>query len=426
MQGTARTGTRKSRRQRVPPALTRGPDRLDGIGILDELKGDLGLVLWRSARNVRLWAETPGERRGELFAGGAARVRREELERVELDAELLAPMSVIVALLEDPEHAEVGRLVNACRRVSLWAEQRGALATALEFAQAAALASPATASLAYAVGRLARRRSDYDRAESWYTRAAIQARQSGDWRAFALAFSGMANLHMQRGNYPAAQRGHKRCLRTALRHGVTELLGIAYHDLFVVTAAMGAGFAADPLAARAFQAYGACEPRVVRLAYDVAYHWTLHGYFPGALGVAKALLPHMEEPAMRALIQGLAARAAGGAARRDEFESAAAGAVALIDQRMSLEMTASTLLHLAFGAMSLGEWERASDWAERSLRIATERREGRIALEAESALDAARRRVRRPLPAQVPVTEPATELAEKFVEALAVRELAAA
>jgi len=417
MSSPARIGA-ASRRQRVPPALTRGPDRLDGISILDELKGDLGVVLWRSARNVRLWAETPLDRRGELFAGGAAATRREELERLDLDAELMAPMSVIVALLEAPGRAEVQRAANACRRIALWAEQRGALGTALEFSQAAALVAPDSATLAYAVGRLARRHADYDRAESWYSRAAVQGRQSKNWRAFALACSGMANLHMQRGNYPAARRGHQRCLRVTLRHGVTELLGIAYHDLFVVTAAMEPGFAADPLAAKAFRAYGPTEPRVLRLAYDVAYHWTLHGYFPGALGVATALLPHIQDPAMRALIQGLAARSAGGAARRDAFESAAAGAVEIIEQGFALEMTASTLLHLAYGAMSLGEWERASEWAGRSLQIARERREGRIALEAEAAYDAASRRVGRPTPAAPPAAEPAVELAEQFVEVL--------
>jgi len=424
MHGTARTGPRKSRRQRVPPALTRGPDRLDGLAILDEVKGDLGLVLWRSARNVRLWAETPAERRGELFAGGAALVRREELERVELDAELLAPMSVVVALLEAPARAEVGRLVNACRRVALWAEQRGALATALEFAQAAALASPDSAALAAGVGRVARRLAEYDRAESWYTRAAVQGRQTGQWRAYALAFSGMGNLHMQRGNFPAARRAHKRCLRAAERHGVTEVLGDAYHDLFVVTAAMGGSFAADPIAGKAFRAYGPGNPKLLRLAYDVAYHWTLQGYFTGALGVVTALLPHTYDPAMRTLLDGLAARSAGGAGQRQAFETAASGALRLIGQGVSQEMTASALLHLTYGAISLGETERACEWAERTLQIAGERREGRIALEAEAALDAARHG--RPTRTPVPNGEPVTSLADEFVEALAAPELAGA
>ena len=426
-----RTGKRKSRRQRVPPALTRGPDRLDGLGILDEVGGELGLVLWRSARNVRLWAETPAERRGGLFSGGAAQVRRDELAGAGPDPELLAPLSVIVSLLERPATADVLRVVNACRRVALWAEQRGALATALEFAQAAALVVPDSAALAYAVGRLARRHSEFDRAESWYTRAIIQGRQTKDWRAYAQGFTGMGNLHMQRGNYPAARRSHVRALRAAGRHGHPELLGMAYHDLFVVTAAMGGGFEADHFAAKAFRAYGAGHPGVLRLAYDVAYHWTLQGYFSGALGVATSLVPHVEDLAMRALLQALVARAAGGAGDPRAFETAAADAQVLIEQGVAQEMTAPTLLGLTYGAMSLGEWERACEWAERALWLATEHREGRVALEAEAALDSAKRRVGRLAPAQpigsrpAPELDAAAELADQFVEALAARQPAA-
>ena len=168
-----------SRRTRVPPALTRGPESMPASGILDEISGELGVMLWRSCRNVTLWAATPESSRGALFAGGAADVRAAELARLEVDPELVAPLSVTVRLLEALGGMDVGRVVNACRRISLWAEQRGSLATALDFMQAAAQAAPHVAALAYAVGRLARRRAEYDRAESWYGRAIVQARRSG-------------------------------------------------------------------------------------------------------------------------------------------------------------------------------------------------------------------------------------------------------
>src|SRR5438045_3557999 len=82
MPSPSRTRPRKplsDRRQRVPPALTRGSERVDAISILDDLGGDLGLLLWRSARNVLLWAQTPADRRAALFTGGAAHHRGDEL-----------------------------------------------------------------------------------------------------------------------------------------------------------------------------------------------------------------------------------------------------------------------------------------------------------------------------------------------------------
>jgi tetratricopeptide (TPR) repeat protein len=419
MQGTARARSRESRRQRVPPALTRGPDRLDGIGILDEVKGDLGLVLWRSARNVRLWAETPGDRRGELFAGGAARARREELERVELHAELLAPMSVIVALLEDPERADVGRLVNACRRVSLWAEQRGALATALEFAQAAALASPDSAALAYEVGGLARRSAQYDRAESWYTRAIVQGRQAGQWRAYALALIGLGNMAIRRGNFPAARRTHRRSLRAAQRHGVREAEAMAYHDLFAIEVETGAGPEADGYAAAAFAAYDPESPRVPRLAYDVAYHWTLQGFFARALPVARALEPHFGQPADLVLVHGLVARAAGGTGARDAHADAARRTWSLVESGTARESAARALLGVANGAASLGELERAEAAALRAVEIARERKEGRVFVDAEAALESIRLGARAREAAQHPTVSVAEELAAGFVRALA-------
>ncbi|HVG44299.1 MAG TPA: hypothetical protein VM890_06190 [Longimicrobium sp.] len=391
---------------------------MDGISILDEVSGDLGLLLWRSARNVTLWAETPAEQRATLFPGDAARSRTADLAHADVHPELRGPLSVLTELLARPGEVDLLRLVNACRRIMVWAEQRGELATALEFAQAAALAAPESASLAYAVGRLARRRAEYDRAESWYTRAVVQGRQSSDWRSYALAFSGMGNLHMQRGNYPAARRAHLRCLHAAERRGLLELVGDAYHDLFSVEGELCPGFEADALAAMAFRAYGLNSPKIYRLAYDVAYHWTLQGFFTGALRVAQALVPHITEPAMAALLQSVIARAAGGAGQKDDFDAAVWEANRILNSGASNEMTARTLLGLAHGAMSLGEWDLAGRWASQSQRTASLSKEGRVALEAETVADAARRYLQLNRPASVQEHPATTLLVDDFVGAL--------
>ncbi|HWK89875.1 MAG TPA: hypothetical protein VNP72_07760, partial [Longimicrobium sp.] len=105
------------RRVRVPPAVTRGPETLAAAGILDEVRGDLGVLLWRSLRNVALWTATPDARRAGLFAGGAADVREAEVRQLPVEPELVAPLSVLVRLLENPGGMELERVVNACRRV---------------------------------------------------------------------------------------------------------------------------------------------------------------------------------------------------------------------------------------------------------------------------------------------------------------------
>ncbi|WP_420125554.1 hypothetical protein [Longimicrobium sp.] len=387
---------------------------MPAIGILDEVPGDLGVLLWRSVRNVNLWAATPPAARGALFDGGAADVREADLSRLEVEAEIAAPLSVMVRLLESPAGMDVGRVVNACRRVSVWAEQRGALATALEFMQTAALCAPQVAALAYAVGRLARRRAEYDRAESWFGRAVVQARRTRDWRSYALAFSGLGNLNVQKGNFPTAKRAHVRCLRAALRHDLVDLQGSAYHDLFVTEIETGAGAGADAFAEQAFRAYGEGHPKVPRLAYDVAYHWMLEGFFGDALRLAQALGPHFEAPAEQALVVALVTRSAGGAGDRGAFERGRRELEGLL-AGVGEDAAARALLGVAYGAASLHDWQTARTYATRALDLATERREGRVVLAAEAALESVSAR----LSAQASTPRPsATRLADAFVQAL--------
>jgi tetratricopeptide (TPR) repeat protein len=331
--------------------------------------------------------------------------------------ELRGPLSVLTALLAHPGEVDLLRLVNACRRIAVWAEQRGDLATALEFTQAAALAAPESASLAHAVGRLARRRAEYDRAESWYTRAVVQGRQSSDWRSYALAFSGMGNLHMQRGNYPAARRAHLRCLRVAERRGLLELVGSAYHDMFLTAVETGAGSEADDLALLAFRAYGTRDKRITRLAYDVAYCWALQGYFSRALKVAEVLLPHVTDTSERAVVFGLIARSAAGLGNRELFIAAASETRLLAERDAARETAARALLGVVYGAANLGEWDLAQDVGTRAVNIARRRSEGRVILATEAALESVQKRY--VAASESPVHSVAAEvLAADFVAAL--------
>jgi tetratricopeptide (TPR) repeat protein len=378
------------RRTRVPPALSRGTETLPGAPILDEVGGDLGVVLWRSVRNVALWAGTPAGSRGGLFDGSAAAAREHDLARLPLDPELVAPLSVMVRLLESPVAMDLARVVNACRRVALWAEQHGHLATALEWAQAAADAAPQSAGLAYAVGRLARRRAEYDRAESWYARAIVQARRARDWRTYATAYSGLGNMAVQKGNFPWAKRTYLRALKASQRHGLHDLEGATFHSLFVTEIETGGGRQADALAERAFRSFGPRHPAVPRLSYDVAYHWMLEGLFAESLRLARALDRHFDAPAERALVLGLMARAGGGAGDRAVFDGARTRLEALLDS--AEDSAARGLLGVAYGAASLSDWPLAERYGEMALEHAKKRREGRVVMAAEAALEFVRSR----------------------------------
>ncbi|HEX5870506.1 MAG TPA: hypothetical protein VFY65_08825, partial [Longimicrobium sp.] len=70
-----------SRRWCIPPAILREPDEtLEASQILLEHRGDLGLLLWNSLRDVTLWASVEPERRPGLFTPDAARKRLEQLQ----------------------------------------------------------------------------------------------------------------------------------------------------------------------------------------------------------------------------------------------------------------------------------------------------------------------------------------------------------
>ena len=416
-----------SRRPRVPPAIIRGSEALPALHVVDEVAGDLGVVLWRSVRNVLLWAHTPPERRTMLFDSGAAAARAAELGRVRPDAELLAPLSVVVALLEKPERVEVARLVNACRRVASWAEGEGAMGTALEFMQAAALVSGDDASLAVAVGRLARRRAEYDRAESWYLRSIVLGRQRGDWRSHSLGYLGLGNVHLQKGNFPAARRMLRRALGAATRRGVGEVRGMACHDLFACEVETGAGLEASALAVDAVRAYGPGDRRVPRLAYDVAYHWVLLGHFGPALRVAELLAVHPEfdSVAEKVLVLGLAARAAGGvgdraafARAREELDPLLARYERVQGDDAARENASGAMLGVAYGASSLGDRYLAISCAERGLALAMSRGQGRVVIAAEAALEAMKRSIVPERGSGRPEESPAEAFAEEMVRVL--------
>ena len=411
----------EQRRWRVPTPRLGATEPMDGSGVLQENRGERGLVLWQAMRDAILWAETPPAERDGLFSPDAHQRRTAALMAANMEASLADPLEVMTRLVRDPVRVRAEQLGLACREIASWAESRGALATAQGFAEAAALVCPADASAAFKAGQIARKRADYQRAERWLRRAVIVGRQKNDWTGYALALSGLGNLHMQRGNFPRARKLHLRTLETAHRHGLSNIEGNAHHDLFVIAVTSNAVDEANTHAQQAFWAYGPDHPLIPRLAHDVAYVWLTQGEFGRSLPVLKALLPRMRTQDERLVTLANAARAAGGAGDCSTFEETFGEAWATLGD-LTGDGYAEACLEIARGAASLGRWHTAYSAVDRGEAIAKVRAEARIAFEAESVrkaideLRTVRNQPKSPVPFQQDVEQ--DQFANELVQCL--------
>ena len=384
---------RTTRRWRTPPAILHGGEPFEGVAVLEEVRSPLGLLLFQVIRDVYLWGSTPPEQRAGLFEPHAEDVLITILRENDPEVQLESALMALIRMAGSPESAREEQVALACQHVAHWADSHGHTGTAISFAQGAAVVLPADAATSYAVGRLARHRAEYARAETWYRRAVALARQSGDWSSYAMAFAGLGNLNMQRGNFPAARRFHLRALRSARRHSMRPLHGSALHDLFVIAAQTGR-HSDDPerLAREAFEMYGPEHARLAHLAGDVAYFWMERGRFAPALTVFQALVHHMQRLEHRLGVLANMVRAAAGTGERRLFDQTWDEVWDRVQRTQGLANEATLMVELARGAAMLAEYERAERAAERAVHVARERGEARTLFEAEAVLDQARRR----------------------------------
>lgn len=283
---------RSKRRWHIPPPLLHGSEALEGGQLLRELPGDYGVVLWQALRDVMLWAQTPPAERGALFSPGAFE-RRMAAVMAAAPAEAEEPLRQMAAVVQDPEGAAVETISLACRQMAQWAESEGKLATALAFAQDAALAMPGDAAAAFAVGRLAESSGDSARAEVWFRRAIGLARQAREWRLYSRSFLALGRLAKQRDNHAGARYQLIRALRGARRGGMRQEQAWALHELFLLHAETGRLEEAERLAAAAFEAYGPKNPRLAEFVRDLAAEWSRQGRDEHArpLWLALGLMP---------------------------------------------------------------------------------------------------------------------------------------
>jgi tetratricopeptide (TPR) repeat protein len=419
---------RSPRRWRTPPPLTRGSaEGLEGMEILREVPGETGILLWQAYRNVMFWASAEPSDRARLFSPDAGQRRLEDLLSANVPSGILDALVAVGRMLGAPDTTRGEAVAEAMRSISQWAEQQNYDATALSFTQTAALAAPRNAEYALAVGLLARRRGEAARAETWFRHAIMVARQTGAWETYGHAYLSLGSMSRQRGNFPVAQRMYIKALRSAKRKGISQIVGASSHDMFVVATEAGRTEQAEHFARQAFRAYGTEHPRLPALAHDIAYYWMNQGYFARALPVFEALQPLFPEMQNQLLVRAHVIRAAGGAGDRDRFRKTWNEAMKLTREAEVVPVLADSLLEMARGASSLGEWDRAEQVAERAIAVATERNEPTVLIRAEGILESIRngRSVERATAARTGrSSDQADALAHEMVRSLESRALA--
>jgi hypothetical protein len=223
----------RSRRWCVPPTILHGPDEtLEGAAILVEIPGDLGVLLWRAARDVRLWGEAPPDARENLFADGSGDARLAGLIATDLPAKISAPVDTIHGMLTLGARADASILCICCLEVAAWAHGGGKKEAAVAFAQAGASAEPDFAEAALHTGIYARSAGQDVRAEGWLRRAAGLSRRELNGPAYSAALVELGALYEGRGIAEGAEWFFWIGYRVARRYASPRTRMRAAHGLF--------------------------------------------------------------------------------------------------------------------------------------------------------------------------------------------------
>lgn len=380
---------RAGRRSPPPPAILHGPDEtLDGVYILDEMRNGIGVLLWQSLHDVILWASVPpGERRG-LFRPESVRRRLAALVALGADPTLEAALTSLAALSGDPDTVRPEAVGSVCMQIARWADSHGSAATALAFAQGAAMAAQGDASAGLLAGCLARKRGERARAETWLRRTIVLGRRNGDRMSLFQACLVLGEMQAERGDVEGARGLFLRAFRGARRSGFREIKAQALHGLFRLAAQGGRHDEADGYARSTLHAYGRKHPRVPQVARDIGTFWLERGKYNEALAALRLLLPYARRPADRVEALAAVARAAAGARNEEAFDDAAGEALQLLRRTPPEEMKSRPLLDLARGAAEMERWESAERAAQLALDAAVRSGEDQATSGAEALLTA--------------------------------------
>lgn len=260
----------------------------------------------------------------------------------------------------------------------------------MQLAEAAARVEPEVSARSYTAGRLCRRMGDHARSALWYNRALRLARRARKERRretevdYANARLGLGNLELDLGRFEQAEAHYWKAVRAAMRIKRKSLAAAAHHNLLLLMIDLDRMPKAVEHAQRAVRLYPSGHPRFPFLAHDVAFLWLRQGYFSSAFLILEKLLPWVERKRDRIGVLASIARCAAAVKDHIRYERASAEviAIAAVDD----EMADSSLYHVAEGARSFWEWERAEQLARRALQLAEQRKNSPLAVLIHSLL----------------------------------------
>lgn len=365
-----------------------GAEAIDSDVILREFPNELGLVLWKSVRAVRLWAEVADNERSSTFSPEAYSGRLALIEAEGVPVEIRTPLTKAAAVLQ--RRARSASVAGGCRAIAAWAEARGATGTAIEFLQAVALAQPMDAEAAYEVGRLARARTEYQRAETWFRQAVSRARRTQNRHEFARSYIGLGNVAILRGNFPQAKKNLIRGLRAARRFSLRPLIGAAYQEMAVVAMRTQSSTDAHRFTRAALEASGTENPKLPCLVYEYGIFLLDSGHYREALRTIASVPVDIRRPLERLERATAVVKAAAAAGEREAYEAAWREAERALDDPATAEATASALLKLARGAVMAGDTPRVMEAALNARRLAAERGEAEVEFAAAEIIESAR------------------------------------
>jgi tetratricopeptide (TPR) repeat protein len=372
--------------------LTIPGGELAGADVVRELPPEVALPVWQTLRSVLLWAGEEPAMRGDLFEPCAMEDWERQLLEDDWEPDVRCPLAVLVGEMGRLAEASPETMARTCLCVTDWALEHGFVATALAYAEAAALAWPQHPRYSWMAGRLMRAHGRPREAEMWLKRSERAATTAGDGEARMLALNSLGNAYAETGNYKQATHVHTQALRLARRNGLRDREGEVLHDLFVATAHAGDLDSAEDHARAALEIYCSGHPRLLALAHDVAVLWMERGQFGRALPVLVEVAQHFTQPNDRLLVLSSAARAAGACGEEELYGELAREGAELEAQITSSRLVPRALYLFGVGAWSLSQWTSAERFLTRAELVARERGEDDIIIQAENALQTVRQR----------------------------------
>ena len=207
-------------------------ETVDGNGILGEVPGELGLLLWGTARDVALWGGSPPGERSKLFADGSGDGRLARLVATEVPPAISASVDTIHGMLTLGARADASILCICCLEVAAWAYGGGKKETAVVFAHAATIAEPDFGEAALHTGIYARSAGQDVRAEAWLRRAVGLSRRELNGPAYSAALVELGALYEGRGLAEEAEWFFWLGYRVARRYASPRARMRAAHGLF--------------------------------------------------------------------------------------------------------------------------------------------------------------------------------------------------